>query len=85
MCLNIKRTYDQYRNIHRKLIILLQFMTDLGNPSVLNVFLKHISQLVEFYACFPKLVRLLLKVNIVLYLFWYYIYTNIDIVCGLYL
>ncbi|KAI0214999.1 Nucleolar complex-like protein 2 [Lamellibrachia satsuma] len=40
---------------------LMQLMSQLAEPTVLNVILRHIHQMVPFYVCFPRLTQLLLK------------------------
>lgn len=45
------------------LFVLLQLVSQLAEAAVLNAVLKHVNQMVTYYACFPKLTKLLLKVN----------------------
>ncbi|KAK2174171.1 hypothetical protein NP493_820g01008 [Ridgeia piscesae] len=40
---------------------LMQLMSQLAEPTVLNVILRHVHQMVPFYVCFPRLTQLLLK------------------------
>ncbi|WAR15730.1 NOC2L-like protein, partial [Mya arenaria] len=39
----------------------LQLMTGLSESNMVNVLLKHVHRLIAFYACFPKLTKLMLK------------------------
>ena len=46
--------------------IFLQLLDTMSEPVVLNVLLKHLYQLVTYYASFPQLAKLIMKVSRVL-------------------
>jgi len=46
---------------------LLQLLSQMASPDVVTVLLKHVHQMITYFACFPKLPKLLLKKLIVLW------------------
>ncbi|XP_033724823.1 nucleolar complex protein 2 homolog [Pecten maximus] len=43
------------------LTYLLKLVSELSEPTMINVILKHIHKLVAFYSCFPKIAKVMLK------------------------
>ncbi|KAL3861058.1 hypothetical protein ACJMK2_007144 [Sinanodonta woodiana] len=62
-----KKWMKVHIDIKNYLTNVLQLMTQLSDASMVNVMLKHIHRMVGYYACFPKLTKLLMKKVIVVW------------------
>ncbi|KAK3575974.1 hypothetical protein CHS0354_037340 [Potamilus streckersoni] len=62
-----KKWIKVHIDIKNYLTSILQLMTHLSDASMVNVILKHIHRMVGYYACFPKLTKLMMKKVIVVW------------------